>query len=63
MVIKSKNILKAPVEGLTDNTVVTSIGQLKPRAVLCERGVTNTVEPLSPLQRLSLGIPIKIAIL
>ena len=63
MVMKSKSILKAPIEGLTDNTVVTSIGQLKPRAELSDRGVTNTVEPLSPLQRLPLGSPIKIAIL
>ena len=63
MVMKSKSILKARFEGLTDNTVVTSTGQLKPRAESSERGVTNTVEPLSSLQRLPLGSPIKLAIL
>ena len=60
---KSKSVLKVSFEGLTDNTVVTSKSLLKLRTPLSERGVTNAVKPLSPPQRLPLGIPIKIAIL
>ena len=63
MVMKSKSVLNVPFDGLTDNTVVTSKSLLKLQVVLSERSVTNTVEPLSPPQRLLLGIPIKLAML
>ena len=63
MVTKSESVLNVPFEGLSDNTVVTPKSLLKLQVVLSERSVTNTVEPLSPPQRLLLGFPIKLAIL